>query len=343
MTCIGKPGKILIIQLRRIGDVVLTTPAVKIIKKNHPQAKIDFLVEPPANEVLENNPCLNKVYLYEKNKPVKWIFEIRKNRYDWVIDFLGNPRSEVIAAFSGAKIKAGPANVFWKIGYNKILAKITKPNYAAMEKIKMLSVLDINFAENKILPEIYLTDENIKNAKEIFRSMNINLLPEKENRLIAISPVSRKITRRYPQENWVELIKLLLKNSNCKIIVLWGPGEKETADKITLSVKNNRVITAPQITSLKDLAAVLKQCSLLITNCNGTKHIATAVGIPTLTIHGASSPTAWMPVGYAKHQYVKNRSLNCVPCAKNTCPKDTICLKNLPAEIVYDKAAALLK
>lgn len=337
-----KPKKILIIQLRRIGDVVLTTPAAEVIKKNYPEAELDFLVEPPANEILEDNPDINQILVYEKNKPLKWITEIRKRNYDWVIDFLGNPRSELITALSKAKIKAGPANVFCKLGYNRLLSKITKPDYAATEKIKMLETLGIYFEDKKILPKIYLTSKDLENATKLLEKSKI--LPLKKNQqLIAFSPASRRITRQYPVKNWIKLARLLLANPNYRIVVFWGPGEKETADKITETIKSDRLMSAPQIDNLKTLASVLKRFDLLISNCNGTKHIATGVDIPTLTIYGASNPIVWTPKGYSQHHYIKNSGLQCVPCAKNTCPKDIICLKNLPAEIVYDKAICVIE
>ena len=339
---IAKPDKILIIQLRRIGDVVLTTPVLEVIKKNYPEAKIDFLVEPPANEILENNPNINRIHTYEKNKSLKWILKIRKLRYDWVIDFLGNPRSETIAALSGAKIKAGPANVFWRIGYNKILTKIEKPDYAAAEKIKMLSALGVTCDDETILPKVYLGDEHRTNAKNILLKVGVNVPLKDDEFLVGFSPTSRKITRRYPEKNWIELAKIMLERLNCKIMVFWGPGEKDTAKYIVDAIGDNRVFLSPEIKSLKNLAAVLKHCEILITNCNGTKHIATAVNTSTLTIHGASSPVAWTPKGFVQHQYIKNENLNCSPCTKNTCSKDIECMRELAPELVYEKAFKII-
>ena len=89
------PRKIHVIQLRRIGDVLLTTPAVEVLKANFPDAKLHFLVERPCHEVLNGNPFIDEVLVYERDKPLKWIREVRKRRYDLVVDFLSNPRSAV--------------------------------------------------------------------------------------------------------------------------------------------------------------------------------------------------------------------------------------------------------
>ena len=110
--------KILVIQLYRIGDALLTTPAVKELKKNFPEAIVDFLAENPAAEILKGNPHIDHVIVYDKKSPWRFIRQIRAQKYDWVIDFLGTPRSAVLTALSGARLKAGLARVFHRWAYN---------------------------------------------------------------------------------------------------------------------------------------------------------------------------------------------------------------------------------
>src|SRR3954469_1183190 len=96
------PKSILVIQLRRLGDVLVTTPAVEALRLAYPKAKIDFLVEKPGDQLLSGNPNLDVVVLYDTARPWAMIREVRRRRYDWVIDFLGTPRSAIVTALSGA-------------------------------------------------------------------------------------------------------------------------------------------------------------------------------------------------------------------------------------------------
>ncbi|MCR4294147.1 MAG: glycosyltransferase family 9 protein, partial [Elusimicrobia bacterium] len=104
------PRSILVVQLRRLGDVILTTPALEALKRKYPDARLDFLVEAPGAEAVAGHPAIDQVLIYDANSPwsaLDWAFKIRARRYDWVIDFLANPRTALLTALSGAKVKAG--------------------------------------------------------------------------------------------------------------------------------------------------------------------------------------------------------------------------------------------
>ena len=101
------PGRILVIQLRRIGDVILTTPAVAALKARWPRAELDFLVEPAGAEALAGNPHIHELIVYRARGPLgalPWLRRVRRKRYDWVIDFMGNPRTAFLTSFSGAAV-----------------------------------------------------------------------------------------------------------------------------------------------------------------------------------------------------------------------------------------------
>ena len=143
---IGTPSSILVIQLRRLGDVILTTPALDALKKKFPDAKLDFLVEKPGAEAVAGNPAIDETLVYDAEGPLgalSWAFKIRARRYDWVIDFLANPRTALIAALSGAAVKAGPAHVARRWAYNVKMIQSTETCYAALEKVRWLSALGV--------------------------------------------------------------------------------------------------------------------------------------------------------------------------------------------------------
>src|SRR4051812_3515923 len=101
------PKKILLIQLRRVGDVVFTIPMIGALKRQFPDSQIDFLVEKPSDQLVRLHPGLHEALVYGSDRPLHWIREIRRRRYDWVIDFHANGRTLILALFSGAPVKAG--------------------------------------------------------------------------------------------------------------------------------------------------------------------------------------------------------------------------------------------
>lgn len=93
--------------IKDMGDVLLTGPMAEVLKYNFPKAQVDILVSPVCAPVLKNAPYIDNLIIYDKTKAFKEILKVRALKYDWVIDFLNNPRSAMICALSGAKLKAG--------------------------------------------------------------------------------------------------------------------------------------------------------------------------------------------------------------------------------------------
>lgn len=336
MTCEFK--NILIIQLRRIGDVLLTTPAIEVLRKNFPNSKIDFLVEKPCNETVIGNPFINNILIYDKKTPLKWIRDIRRKKYDLVIDFLSNPRSALITTLSGAKIKAGPQYTSSKWAYNLKLPKNELYNkYNPFLKIDLLKPLKLK----KIFypyPKIYVPSQDCQWAKKELLNFNF----KQNDLIIGFSPASRRNARQWPKEHFIELAKLITTRLSARILVFWGPGEKTLAKEIVQKAALPKVFIAPQTPSILKLAAMFNKIDLLISNFNGAKHIAQAVNIPTLGICSYDLPENWTPINDDRYQTIK-LDLNCNDCRKNSCKNNFKCLTDLKPEIVYAKLNAMLK
>lgn len=319
------PERILVIQLRRIGDVILTTPAVAALKARYPRARLDFLVEPPGAEALEGNPDIDEVLVYHPRTALdtaRWWSKVRRRRYDWVIDFLGTPRSAVLTFMSGAKVKAGPAHVGHRWAYDTRLRESSTTRYAALEKILLLAPLGVP-APAEALPKLYLARR-----------------PESPENIVGLVPASRKETRRWPAESYAELGRRLRASHGCRVLVFWGPGERELAEEVARGIGEGAEATPPTAT-LRDAAALLARCRLVVTNCNGPKHMAVALGVPTVTVHGSSDPASWTPA-HPLHRAVRRSELPCIGCRLNRCPTRMECLRELPVERVEAAALELL-
>src|SRR5690348_1191119 len=101
------PRKILLVQLKRAGDVVLATPILEVLKKAFPDAQIDFLVDEAFAELLAENPNIRTVLSYPKSGWITLVRRIRREHYDWIIDFQSSPRSAPLVRLSGASASAG--------------------------------------------------------------------------------------------------------------------------------------------------------------------------------------------------------------------------------------------
>ncbi len=326
------PKKILLIQLRQIGDVILSTPAAEVLKTNFPDAKLDFLTQPPSDQALLRNPAIDELLVYETPNPLKWLLLIRRRRYDLVIDLMSNPRSALLTALSGATIKAGPAYTHSAWAYNlKLRHKRGQKEYNPFFKIDLIGQLGLKNIFYPY-PKCYPAASDLVWAAGI-----AGKLVRDGRQLIAFSPASRRITRQWPAEHYARLASLIAQKTKAAVLVLWGPGEKPLAESIVSAADDPFVFLSPETASLSRLSALLKQAGLLVSNCNGTKHIAQASGIPTLGIYGSSDPESWTPPADPKHRIVRNESIPCVPCRKNDCPVGVKCLKELYPDAVFAK------
>ena len=323
------PRRILVVQLRRIGDIVLTTPALKALKERFPAATLDILVEPPAVEAVRGLPFLDEVVVYDAKgvlDAVLWALSVRSRKYDMVVDLMGNPRTALVTALSGAAVKAGPAHVFHRWAYNLALPQSTdKCHYAAREKLRMLAPLGVADQERPL---------------PVWPRLAANRPGDSPRNLIGFVPASRKETRRWPAEKYAELGRLLRAKHGAEILVLWGPGERALAEEVAKGIGEGARVSQ-ETKSLQEAADLIAGCKLLVTNCNGPKHIAVALGVPTVTVHGSSDPAAWNPPS-PRHLVVRREELPCIGCMKNACPTQLECLRDLPAARVLAACDTLL-
>lgn len=329
------PGKILIIQLRQIGDVLLTTPAARTLREAFPGAGLDFLTQAPADQLLRGNPALDNVLVYDRSKPFRELLRARRAGYDVVVDFMSNPRSALLTALSGAAIKVGPGYTAAAWAYNRKFFPAPERPYSAFRKIDALSVLGISGRPYRY-PELFPSEEDRAWADGAFTSAGFPAGP-----VLTFAPASRRITRQWPPEHYARLAARCASELGAGVMVLWGPGERELAGKISGMAASPLVKPAPATPTLLRLAALIGKSALTVSNCSGTKHIAQAAGVSTLGIYGSSDPAHWTPPDDPEHQFVRDESLECIACRRNDCPIGIKCLRDLSPDTVFAKLVSM--
>lgn len=319
--------KILIIQLRRLGDILLTTPVIKVLRKTFPQAQIDFLIEKPFFEIISGNPYLNNILILEKGflNQLNLIKKIRKEKYDFLFDFLGNPRTAWITFFSKAVKKVGFDFRGRKFAYNIRVERDNRPKYIVDFKLDALRAVGIDIGNEREPLSMFVPSGAQTFADNFFANNNL----DKKKPVIGISPTSRKQTRIWPGKYFAQLADKLIQQYNAKIIFLWGPGEEKKIGEIVSLMKNKPVII-PRV-DIKQLAALIGKCNLLISNDNGPKHIAVAMDVPTITIYGPTQSECWNP-SERMHQALKS-DIACIGCNRNECSSMECMEKVTPKKI----------
>jgi lipopolysaccharide heptosyltransferase II len=317
--------KILVIKLRAIGDVLLSTVVLPNLRRAYPEAKIDFLAEEPSREVLEDNPDVHEAIIFnsKRRSGVGLIADVRKRRYDLVIDLFGNPRSAIVTLLSGASYRVGFRLGWRKWCYGIVVEPRGGDAHNTDFNLDALRHIGVSVTDDAPFFRVGKADDQF--ADEFFRDARFGNRPA-----VALNAGGGWSSKRWPEASYAALGDRIA--ADAAVLLLWGPGEEECAERIRSRMSSPATLI-PR-TSLKQLGAVLKKCSVLVTNDSGPMHIAAALGTPVVAIFGPTNPELQGPVG-APHVVVQNAALNCLGCNFTTCPIDHPCMKELRVEDVH--------
>ncbi len=324
------PRKILVIQLKRAGDILLTTPVFPALKARFPTAQLHALVEPSFASLLENNPYIDGVQLYDKAAILETFRRVRKERYDCILDFQSSPRSALLGLASGTPIRAGYRVPFWGRSFTRTVRRPGNERSVIEGKLSLVEAITGPLEKAKDR-QIYLTADERAWAGDWFRTNG--LIAEEA---VGLIPTHRRESRRWHAESFHKLGWLLAEAGN-SVLFFWGPGERSYVEQIANNVP--RAVLIPEA-DLRRMAALLANCRYVVTNDNGPMHLAVAVGTPTATVYGPTSPKAWNPGG-PLHRVVQASDVPCLGCNLNRCPFNHECMTHVTAEQVYDVARAL--
>lgn len=329
------PSKILIIRLSSLGDVVLTTPVVSALKSAWPAARLTFLTKGAFAPVLQRHPLIDEVVVFEDRGLWGWAGEIRRQRFDIVIDLHDTVRSRAWSMLSGAhrrarydKRAADRRRLVWTKRLSPRLAGNVVDRY--LEPLADLGVPAVDR-----IPKLYVGAEE--------------RLPEPlEKRLgpgpfIALAPGALHDTKQWPGDRFAAAADRLAEG---RPVVLLGTGaDARAAEEILKSLASPAQSFVGQ-TSLRDMMLVLQRCALLLTNDSGAMHVAAALDVPTLAIFGPTvKPFGFFPAG-DRTAVVEAAGLECRPCSvhgSKKCPLGHFrCMTDVTVDQVVASAQALL-
>ena len=323
---------ILLIKLRAVGDVVLSTVVLKNLREALPQAEIDFLTEPAGAGVLEGNPLLARTVVYDRRSMSGpgLIRLIRSRRYDAVIDLFCNPRTALVTRLSGARVRVGYRFRGRTYAYNTVVEPRGGEVHNTQFNLDALVRIGVPIVDRSL--HIVPGEPDEEKAGRI-------LWERRGRRIVAINPGGGWTVKRWPLDRFARLADMLIDELGVDILLLWGPGEGEEIEWLRRGMKHRPLI--PPATKLLELAAILKRCWFMVSNDSGPMHIGAAMGIPVVGIFGPTNPHLQGPFG-DQHQTVRNEELPCLGCNLTECPIGNPCMLELSVERVMEAARAML-
>lgn len=351
--------KILIITLSGIGDALMFSPALKLLRKELPDSTIDMLVMiKSARDIYEKNPFINNVIFFDFLKEgslssLKFVLSLRK-KYDLSINVYPSNRKEynVINFLIGAKKRVAVKYLrrnSQNLGFlNTLTIEENDSLHNVQTNIKLVEkLLNKNLGEEPPL-EFPFSEEDISFSENYLKRLNIS----KDDLVIGFHPgcatLKNHIKRRWEPEKFAGLAKLLIENNKAKILLFGGPEEDGLKENI-FSLINSPSVSIVRTDGLTSSAAVMKRCDLFITNDSSLMHIASALKLNVVAIIG---PTNTNYIHPWKTEYkIVTLNLDCSPCFFYSprplkCYRDDVlfkCIKELSVDMVYNAAKEILK
>ncbi len=332
--------KILIIRFSSIGDIVLTTPLIRIIRKTWPGAQIDFVIKKRFAPLIQYNPYLTKVYTYDPSDADSTLMaigrRIRVEQYDIIADMHRNIRSKRLLLFS----KAGTIVKFKKYIIPRLLLVHFKMDvYPQIVPVYLRYLNALNLKDDGLGLEIFIPDEMHRQV-----GANVADFPADYEKIIAIAPGASYATKRWPADRFRALVELLSKNNSFHFVLVGDQSDRTVCNKISAGLSN--VTNAAGRLELLETAALLSRCDMLITNDTGLMHIATALKKPIVAIFGSTTEELGFFPDCSHAVVIENKTLKCRPCShvgRNRCPHGHFrCMLDISPEVVQQAVHTML-
>lgn len=345
--------KILITNPFGIGDVIFTTPVMNNIKQDLPHAQIAYLCNARVAPMLEADPRLYKVFVYEKDefrslwkqskiscikKILRLYSDIKKERFDYVLDF------SLAGEFAFLFWLCGIKN---RIGYNyknrgRFLNQTLElegfqDKHVVEYYLKLLKFMDIYPTDKNI--NIYAPDDAKESTRKLFESNNVT-----GDNLVAVMPGGgaswghQRYKKLYAADKFASVCDKLIKEKGASILLFGSSKEAEIVDKVKNSMKEEPSLVSTSL-SLKEFVGVLSNTKLLLCNDSGPLHIAVGLGIPTVSIFGPVDEKVYGPYPQNEKHKVVVADFECRPCYHHFIVPichDRRCLDELEPQQVFD-------
>ncbi len=337
-------AKILLIKMRYIGDVVLTTPLLEAMRAALPNATFDFLVNKPTAQILADQPHINFVHCFDKSKPttatLRLIGALRREHYDLVVDLTNNDRSMLFTRLSGAPIRIGFRNKH-RLLIRKAYTQVISSNFGRIHTIdhhlKVAEALGLSAVTRH--PSLRVNGRSIEKVRQILSHYKVDV----GKGYVVIHHGARRWYKSWPSERFAIIADLVTEIYGFPVVLIGGEEDRDSAQKILMKMKHRGVNLAGKI-PLRDLPALLKMAICLVGNDSAPIHVATAVNTPVIALFGPTDARAWGP--RRSHDIVISVNFPCKPCGhKNiNCPLGkNYCMSTIEVGKVWDGVKTIIE
>lgn len=280
---------ILVIRHDRLGDVILSTPVYESLKRSFPWVKISVVVSRANAGILENNPHIDEIIYYEKERPLKLWLNLRGKKFDLALSLhlVFSTTSSMIAWLSGAKLRVGYKNPPGSLVYNVSVPRPSETRHEAQHNLDLLRYLETTMICDT--PRIFFTGEETAKVERLLIERRQYLYRP----LVLIKPGTRVAEWGWRLEKFRKVCDRLMESKKVEVLIIQGPGEEQIMKTLFTGSRHKPALLP--LLSHRELALVIQQSNLLVCNHTGIMHMASAVGTPLLVIFKHGEVKRWGP------------------------------------------------
>jgi len=336
--------RLLIRSTNWIGDAIMTTPAVRSIRKNFPQTHISILAKPWVAPVFENSSHVDTVLIYDGAGRHKGIWgrvrlarDLRPYNFEAAILLQNAFEAALITFLAGIPLRIG----YNTDGRSFLLTHpvACKPEYKKDHQTRYyLNILrGVGLKEGRQDLFLNLGSKERARARDILFEHGIS----KQERVIGINPsATYGPAKQWPFERYARLADKIQDFADCRVVIFGGPEDIQLGRRISHMIKHAPFDLSGK-TELGEAMALIERCSLFITNDSGLMHVAAALNVPLIVIFGSTNATTTGPL--SSKSRVVQIPMVCSPCLKPECPEGHLnCMDQIDVDMVFDVAKEML-
>lgn len=338
--------RLLIVRRSSLGDIVNTLPTLVALRRGFPQAYIAWLVDRRFREVLEGHPALDEIIDMHRHSLGQVLGllgearrvgrELRRRKFDIVLDLQGLLKSGVMAYLSGA-----PRRLTFDDEQRELNQFFTnervKVNFHTRAVRRFLQMAEyLHCATEPVEFEFPIAEVHQQWADGFLAENEMDVARP----LIGLNVGASAAHRLWPVEHFARLAEMLQVAGHLQTVILSGADEVDIARRIQQLAEVDLVSAAGQ-TNIKQLAALLRRCAVVVSSDTGPLHIAIAVGTPVVGLYGSPDPDKTGPFG--ENNTVLTADLLCSPCVNRPTCRDFACMKQIRPDRVVEAVLSLLQ
>lgn len=341
--------RVLLVRLDNIGDVLLTTPAFRAVRRGLPGAHLTLMAGPSGCEVGRLDPDLDDVIEYrapsedvyfrlpqDPGRELRTVEMLRERRFDAAVFFTSYKQSALPAAYlcylSGIPLRAagsfeGPGSL---LTHRHRYIETAPPRHESRRGLELTDFLGFPPTEPEMVLQPRPEDE--AGAEDLLARHGIG------GRFVLVHPGASASSRVYPADLYGEAVEGIAEGTGLPVLVTGGPGEEELAEEVAGSVG----IPVGGETAFGAFAALVGQAEVVVTNNTGASHVASALKRPVVTVFAGTNPKEqWGP--WRTPNRLLMHPVPCYPCYKRVCPIGKLCLTGISPDLVVRATLELLR